>query len=131
MNEHIFKGSWKEIKGEVQKQWGKLTDDQLTEIEGNNNSIIGFLEKQYGYSKKKAEEELNRFLEENGDKLKNWIPRIYENIGNQVSNAASQVKSASVKGSEVLKERIQDKPLAAVGIAALAGFLIGWCLKKR
>ena len=35
MNEDIIKGKWKEIKGSVQKKWGKLTNDDLTQIDGD------------------------------------------------------------------------------------------------
>lgn len=62
MNEDIMKGKWKEIKGEVKKQWGKLTDDDLTEAEGNEEKMVGLLQKKYGYAKDKAEEEYRGFM---------------------------------------------------------------------
>ncbi|HEY8910725.1 MAG TPA: CsbD family protein, partial [Desulfosporosinus sp.] len=34
MNEDIFKGKWKELKGSVKEKWGDLTDDEVTEVEG-------------------------------------------------------------------------------------------------
>ncbi len=64
MNEDTLKGKWKEIKGEVKKQWGKLTDDELTEIAGEKEKLVGALQKKYGYSKEKAEEEYKSFFEE-------------------------------------------------------------------
>jgi uncharacterized protein YjbJ (UPF0337 family) len=35
MNKDIFKGNWKEMKGKVKQQWGKLTDDDITQINGS------------------------------------------------------------------------------------------------
>jgi len=62
MNEDILKGKWKEIKGSVKEQWGNLTDNDLTEIEGKQEKLVGLLQSKYGYSKDKAEEEYKKFI---------------------------------------------------------------------
>jgi len=62
MNEDILKGKWKEIKGEVKQKWGKLTDDDITRIEGKQEQLVGLLQKRYGYAKEKAEEEYQGFI---------------------------------------------------------------------
>ena len=45
MNEDILKGKWKEIKGRVKEKWGKLTDNDLGEIEGKGEKLLGSLQK--------------------------------------------------------------------------------------
>ena len=40
MNAEILKGQWNEIKGDIKAKWGKLTDDDLTEIEGKEEKLI-------------------------------------------------------------------------------------------
>lgn len=62
MNEDIFKGKWKELKGSVKEKWGDLTDDDVTEVEGKAEKLVGILQKRYGYSKDKAQEEYNQFM---------------------------------------------------------------------
>lgn len=62
MNADTLKGKWKEIKGGVKEQWGKLTDDDLTQVEGKEEKLLGLLQKRYGYSKEQAEEEYERFM---------------------------------------------------------------------
>ena len=62
MNEDILKGKWKEIKGRVKVQWGNLTDDDIAEVEGEQEKLVGILQKKYGYTKDKAEQECNRFI---------------------------------------------------------------------
>ena len=62
MNEDILKGKWKEIKGSVKEQWGNLTDNDVTEIEGQQEKLVGLLQSKYGYSKDKAEEEYKKFI---------------------------------------------------------------------
>jgi len=65
MNEDIFKGKWKEIKGSVKAKWGNLTDDDVTKVEGQSEKLVGILQKKYGYSKDKAQEEYNKFMDDN------------------------------------------------------------------
>jgi uncharacterized protein YjbJ (UPF0337 family) len=43
-----LRGKWLQLKGEVKRQWGKLIDDDLTQIEGNYEKIIGMLQQRYG-----------------------------------------------------------------------------------
>ncbi|MCF6157285.1 MAG: CsbD family protein [wastewater metagenome] len=62
MNKDILKGKWNQLKGEVKKRWGSLTDDDITKIEGQSDKLIGILQEKYGYSREKAEEEVDQFL---------------------------------------------------------------------
>jgi uncharacterized protein YjbJ (UPF0337 family) len=62
MNEDILKGKWKEIKGGAKVQWGKLTDDGFTQVEGNAEKYLGLLQKNYGYAKDKVEHEYRHFI---------------------------------------------------------------------
>jgi uncharacterized protein YjbJ (UPF0337 family) len=63
LNTDILKGKWKEIKGDIKAKWGKLTDDDLTEIEGNQEKLVGILQKKYGYAKEEAEREYKNFMD--------------------------------------------------------------------
>lgn len=70
MNHSILQGNWKELKGKVKQQWGKLTDDDLLAIEGKTEEIYGKLQKHYGYSKEQAEEELTKFKQQLDSEVK-------------------------------------------------------------
>lgn len=67
MNKDIVKGHWKEIKGQLKQQWGKLTDDNIDQMEGSYEELSGILQKNYGYQKDQADREIDTFLEKN-----NW-----------------------------------------------------------
>jgi uncharacterized protein YjbJ (UPF0337 family) len=62
MFEDVLKGKWMEIKGGIKEKWGKLTDDDLTQVEGQAEKLLGLLQKKYGYTKEKAEQEYNDFI---------------------------------------------------------------------
>jgi uncharacterized protein YjbJ (UPF0337 family) len=57
MNWDQMKGQWKQFKGRAKQQWGELTDDDLTRIEGNRDELIGRLQERYGYAREQAERE--------------------------------------------------------------------------
>ena len=62
MNPQILKGKWNQLRGEIRTRWGKLTDDDMTQIEGNAEKMIGKLQERYGYKREQAEKEINEFL---------------------------------------------------------------------
>jgi uncharacterized protein YjbJ (UPF0337 family) len=51
MDANVFKGSWRQFKGELKKKWGELTDDDLTEAEGGYDKFLGVVQKRYGERK--------------------------------------------------------------------------------
>jgi len=67
MNRDILAGKWKEMKGRVKEQWGKITDDELDRAEGKAEQMVGLIQQRYGYTKEKAQEEYERFLQSTED----------------------------------------------------------------
>lgn len=57
MNKDVIQGEWSLIKGKIKEKWGKLTEDDLTEIDGRRDQLVGKIQKKYGYAKEKAEQE--------------------------------------------------------------------------
>jgi uncharacterized protein YjbJ (UPF0337 family) len=64
MNEDVFKGQWKQVRGKAKEWWGKLTDDDLATINGRWDQMVGKLQERYGYSKDKASSEVEMRLKE-------------------------------------------------------------------
>jgi uncharacterized protein YjbJ (UPF0337 family) len=62
MNRDILRGKWNEMKGSVRSKWGKLTDNDMAEIHGDVEKMIGKLQERYGYKREQAEKELNEFM---------------------------------------------------------------------
>src|SRR5689334_4596266 len=69
MNKDVFQGQWNVLKGKVKEQWGKLTDDDIKEINGKREQLLGKIQKRYGYAKDKAETEINSFVEDLEEEL--------------------------------------------------------------
>jgi uncharacterized protein YjbJ (UPF0337 family) len=69
MNEDILKGKWRQIKGEVQSRWGKLTDDDMDRAEGDAEKLIGRVQERYGYQRDQAQREVDDFLRNHKDTM--------------------------------------------------------------
>jgi uncharacterized protein YjbJ (UPF0337 family) len=61
MNLDNMEGKWKQIKGAVKVQWGKLTDDDLQVINGKRDQLVGKIQERYGFAKAEAEKQLREF----------------------------------------------------------------------
>jgi len=66
MNRDTFKGQWTQLKGTIRQQWGKVTDDDIAQIEGNAEQLIGKIQEHYGRTPEEAERELDRWLDDRG-----------------------------------------------------------------
>jgi uncharacterized protein YjbJ (UPF0337 family) len=62
MSDDIFKGKWKQLRGQVQQKWGDLTDDDLDRVQGAQTEFEGLLQERYGYTKERAKQEVDNFL---------------------------------------------------------------------
>lgn len=63
MNNDIFAGKWKQLKGSVQAKWGKISDSDLDQIEGNRERLVGIVQERYGKDKPQAKKEVDDYLE--------------------------------------------------------------------
>lgn len=62
MNWDHISGNWKEFKGKLRSKWAKLTDDDLENIAGKKDVLLGRLQQRYGFHKERAEREVDDFL---------------------------------------------------------------------
>ncbi|MES3036704.1 MAG: CsbD family protein [Bdellovibrionota bacterium] len=69
MNNSRVNGKWNEIKGEIQKTWGKITGDELEQTKGDSKAISGLLEQRYGIAKDEASTKLSSIFDRFSDKV--------------------------------------------------------------
>jgi uncharacterized protein YjbJ (UPF0337 family) len=60
----ILEGRWKQMRGELRAWWGRLTDDDLEQIGGQKDKLLGRLQERYGYTRERAQQEVERRLQE-------------------------------------------------------------------
>ena len=63
INEETLKGKWLEIKGDIQRAWGKINSDELEETKGELKSLAGLVMQKYGENQEKFQRKLSEILE--------------------------------------------------------------------
>ena len=62
MNWDRVEGNWRQFAGTVKEKWGKLTDDDLQVINGQQDQLVGRIQERYGVAKDEAQKQ-----------VKNWV----------------------------------------------------------
>ena len=61
MNTNQMKGNWKQFVGKAKENWGKLTDNDWTVVEGKRDQLVGKIQERYGITREEAERQLGDF----------------------------------------------------------------------
>jgi uncharacterized protein YjbJ (UPF0337 family) len=62
MNQETLKGEWSQLKGRIRKRWGKITDDDLDQIAGDREILVGKLQERYGRGRRQVERWFGEWL---------------------------------------------------------------------
>jgi uncharacterized protein YjbJ (UPF0337 family) len=62
MNRDRIEGNWKQLKGKIKQQWGRLTDDDLDVIDGKRDELAGRVQKAYGVTREEAEKQVTEWM---------------------------------------------------------------------
>jgi uncharacterized protein YjbJ (UPF0337 family) len=146
MDSHEFEGQWKGIKGELKSWWGKLTDDDIQQISGNKDKLIGIMQQKYGYLYDEAQREIDRRLKELADRthrlgeIGDTLKQTARHLGSTFSTRIDHLKAEaedvanSVFSNETLRnlrtdlvQFIRRYPVQSL----LIGFSIGYLLSRR
>jgi uncharacterized protein YjbJ (UPF0337 family) len=94
MNNDILQGKWKQLRGNLKTTFGKLTDDDLMQAEGNVDKLLGALQERYGYTKEQAQSEWDKFAQHHADKVEDAEADLNAAAAN-IQAAADHVKDAA------------------------------------
>jgi uncharacterized protein YjbJ (UPF0337 family) len=101
-----FEKRWRQTRDQVKERWDQITDEDLNRVRGRYEQMASLLQEKYDYSRKKAEEELDRLIERG------------EEMQARAESAVSEVDEAVV-------EYRWGVILAALGLGFVLGFLLG------
>jgi uncharacterized protein YjbJ (UPF0337 family) len=65
MNRDIAKGTFHQLRGKIKEQWGKLTDDEIDQMQGKAEMLAGKLQERYGWDRAEAERQVKEFRARN------------------------------------------------------------------
>ncbi len=57
-----IRGRWRQKVGAAKIAWGKLTEDELLELEGHEEKLAGLIEERYAITRDEANQQVKSFL---------------------------------------------------------------------
>jgi len=118
MNTDIFEGRWKQMRGELRSWWGKLTDDDLENIAGHKDKLLGALQEKYGYTRDESRREVDR-------RLKDYDERMGQMMQSATHDEASNGGSMADEGKGKIKESAAGAATKVAQAASVVGEKIG------
>ena len=126
MDWNQVEGNWKQVRGNVKKQWGKLTDDDLTAIDGRREILEGRIQERYGYTKDRVRKEIEEWqrsfasqLNRSSDELADQIDSIRADIQSLTSTVSrmankqiNRAQDRAVETANQAEEAIRQNPLS-------------------
>ena len=82
INEDMVKGKWLEIKGDVQKTWGKITGDELDKTKGDIKSLAGLVQQKHGENKEQFNKKLSQIIDKFQSKKDATVDDIKKSLKN-------------------------------------------------
>ncbi len=149
MNWTTLQGNWNETKGKVKSKWGRLTDDDLMQVQGQKDRLVGVIQQKYGLARDKAEEQLEEFLssaessgfvnraKENAqdvldkgreivDKGREYVEKGRDYVERNVREGRDYVQqTSSSQMASDLKELIARNPVQSAILGIGLGFMLG------
>ena len=137
-NQQILDGAWNEIKGKLRQKWGQLTDDDLPQIRGDVDQIIGIIQRKTGESR----EAIERYLQEvsvsaaaaigtAAETVRDYAPRASETVEHTAKQAADQVRAGYDEAERFVRNRPGESLLVCFGVGLITGVVIALSLRSR
>lgn len=144
MNDDVFTGRWRQLRGSLKSWWGRLTDDDLDRIGGQKDRLVGLVQEKYGQTREEAEREVEQRLSEYGDgggigaKVKTSASELGASLSNKAREASSAVSSRvdsaraylhDKSGNELIDDLVDAVHRYPI-YASLVGLGVGYILGK-
>lgn len=128
----VLETNWEELQGEVKKQWAKLTDDDITEINGSYDKLVAKLKSAYRTTESQIKENVTEFLESEDltnikDKVVNAKDRFEKVVNTSIDNIKDKYEDFKEKSSEyqdTVVDYIRSNPVKSVGIAFVSALVL-------
>jgi uncharacterized protein YjbJ (UPF0337 family) len=149
VNTQVLQGQWNQIRGQLKKKWGQLTDDDLRLGNGNIDQLVGRIQQKTG----EARDVVEGFIDELTSQGASAVSQAAETAGHYVRSAAegarenyqraaeraregyNRISGELERGYDMSRDMIRDNPTRSVatafGVGVLLGVVVGLALRSR
>jgi len=137
-NQQILEGNWNEIKGKLRQKWGQLTDDDLPQIRGDMEHLVGVIQHRTG----EAREAIETYLQEvsgsaasaagtAAETVRDCAQHAAENVQQTAKQAAGRVRAGYNEAERFVRDRPGESLLVCFGVGLITGVVIALSLRSR
>ena len=138
VNTQVLQGQWNQVRGQLKKKWGQLTEDDLKFTNGNIDQLVGRIQHKTG----EAREAIESFLDEMTSQGASAVSQAAESVKNYAGYASDQMRDGYNRISdqlgrryEVSQDLIRENPARTVatafGVGVVLGVVVGLALRSR
>ena len=137
-NQQILEGNWNEIKGKLRQKWGQLTDDDLPQIRGDADQIIGAIQRKTGEAREAIEQYLQEIsgsaasaISTAAETVRDYAQYAAANVQHTAKQAAGEVRAGYNEAERFVRDRPGESLLVCFGVGLITGVVIALSLRSR
>jgi len=138
VNTQVLQGQWNQVRGQIKKKWGQLTDDDLKFTNGNIDQLVGRIQHKTGEAREAIEGFLDELTAQGASALSSAAESARQYAGyatDQVREGYNRISDQLGRQYESSREIIRDNPAGSVatafGVGVLLGVVVGLALRSR
>src|SRR5690606_18851538 len=117
-------GTWNDIKGRVKKEWGDITDNELNQVEGNIDRLVGLVQKKTGMARTEIEKTLRSWSEKSSGLLGSASEAV-QGAAQSAQEYAGQAREMASEQYDRAQDLVRQRPAESLVVAFGAGVLLG------
>jgi uncharacterized protein YjbJ (UPF0337 family) len=138
MNQQILEGNWNELKGKIRTRWGQLSDDDLSQVQGQVDTLVGTIQRKTGERREAIETYLNELsgsaastVGQAAENVRQYSNRAAETVQNAARQTADQVRAGYADAERLVRDRPGESLAVCFGAGLVAGALITMMLSSK
>jgi len=138
VNAQALQGQWNQIRGELKKKWGQLTDDDLRFTNGNIDQLVGRIQQRTGEAREAIEQYLTEATSQGASAISQAAGQVGQYAryaGDQMREGYNRISDQFGRGYEVSQDMVRENPgrsiATAFGVGVLLGVVVGMALRSR
>ncbi len=138
VNAQVLQGQWNQVRGELKKKWGQLTDDDLRFSNGNIDQLVGKIQQRTGEAREAIEQFLGEATTQGASAVAQAAGQVGQYAryaGDQVREGYNRISEQFGRGYDYSQEVIRENPgrslATAFGVGILLGVVVGMALRSR
>jgi len=128
INVQGLQGQWNQLKGEVKKRWGQLTEDDLKWSGGNIDQLIGRIQQRTGENRDAIEKYLDQLTSQGSSVVSNAVESVgtyAQDITHRLRDHYGDISEHAQEGYATARDYVSRNPMQWLAIAFGVGVLTG------